>query len=61
MHGGYEWDGCLPIGWESVAVVAGRSVDFGLVGDESENLEFSGEGFGGGLFIRRYFSKDFVP
>lgn len=40
-----------------VAVVAGRSVDFGLVGDESENLEFSGERFGGDLFIREYFSK----
>lgn len=42
------------------------SVDFGLVGDESENLEFSGEGFGGDLFIRKYFSKrlctiNFVP
>jgi hypothetical protein len=42
------------------------SVDFGLVGDESENLEFSGEGFGGDLFIREYFSKrlctiNFVP
>ena len=56
------------MGWSSlheveevVAMVAGLSVDFGLVGDESENLEFSGEGFGGDLFIRKYFSKDFVP
>ena len=57
------------MGWSSlheveevVAMVAGLSVDFGLVGDESENLEFSGEGFGGDLFIRGgILVKDFVP